>query len=136
MRDIITAYFIIAEVTNIGRQRRRTAKNAEEIIRRKYLNSDSDISDSDSDSEELSINYKSSQNVYSTSSTSLKRPVSGEDVVLNGTVKKVKMGNKPEQTNFKNDFTKLGFVEKFCQRSIKEKIPKLTQEVREHLYKD
>ncbi|XP_032686075.1 activating transcription factor 7-interacting protein 1 isoform X2 [Odontomachus brunneus] len=123
------------EVTNVGRQRRRTAKNAEEIIRKKYLISDSDISDSDSDSEELSVNYKLNQHLYSTSSTSLKRncPVSDEDVVVNGTVKKVKMGNKSEQTNVKNDFTKLSFVEKFCQRSIKEKIPKLTQEQLEEL---
>lgn len=133
-------HFIITEVRASGRQKRRTAKNAEEIIRRKYLNSDSDYSDSDSEQFTLSSGYKSNQNVSSAPSASLKRNCSDKDesTLPNGTAKKVKKmsNNLPEQTSVANDVTKLAFVEKLCQKNIKEKLTKFTQEVTEHSYND
>ncbi|XP_014467488.1 PREDICTED: activating transcription factor 7-interacting protein 1 isoform X3 [Dinoponera quadriceps] len=123
------------EIGSNGRQKRRTARNAEEIIRRKYLNSDSDFSDSDSEGRSVTLSSKSSQNVSSTSSASLKRNFSENDdgVVFNGIVKKVRISPNSEKTNGSNDITNLSFVEKFSQRNGKDKFPKLTNEQLEEL---
>lgn len=111
-----------------GRQKRRTARNAEEIIRKKYLNvSDSDSSDSSTE-QLVTVNHKLNQDVRPASPLSLKRNCSDNEI-FNG-VKKVKMSTKSEE---KNDITKLAFVKKFFQRDIKEKLPKLTQEELEEL---
>ncbi|KAL6444113.1 hypothetical protein ACFW04_001805 [Cataglyphis niger] len=110
-----------------GRQKRKTARNAEEIIRKKYLNSDSDSSDSSTE-QFVTVNHKLNQDVHPMSSPSLKRNCSDNEI-FNG-VKKVKMNTKSEE---KNDITKLAFVKKFFQRDIKEKLPKLTQEELEEL---
>lgn len=117
-------HFIITEKKESGRQKRRTARNAEEIIRKKYLISDSDSSDSSTE-QFVTVNHKLNQDVRSTSPPSLKRNCSDNEI-FNG-VKKVKMSTKSEE---KNDITKLAFVKKFFQRDIKEKLPKLTQEVK------
>lgn len=132
-------HFIVTEAKDSGRQKRKTARNAEEIIRRNYarrLNSDSDSTNSDNEELSAASSYKSNKKASSASPVSLKRNCpDNENILFNGTVKKMKMA-KSEQTNVANDITKLSFVEKFCQRNIKEKLPKLTQEVIEHLYKD
>ncbi|EFN83743.1 Activating transcription factor 7-interacting protein 1 [Harpegnathos saltator] len=126
-----------SEIKSNGRQKRKSAKNAEKMIRKKYLDSDSDSIDSDSDSEEsiIASSYKLNQKISSASSVSLKRncPDYEESVVFNGTVKKAKMNAKSEKVNTTKNITKLTFVEKFCQRNIKEKLPKLTQEQLEEL---
>lgn len=116
-------HFIITEEKYSGRQKRKTARNAEEIIRKKYLNSDSDSSDSVE--QFVIVNHKLNQDVRPASPPSLKRNCSDNEI-FNG-IKKVKMSIKSEE---KNDITKLAFVEKFFQRDIKEKLPKLRQEVK------
>ncbi|XP_070161505.1 activating transcription factor 7-interacting protein 1 isoform X1 [Polyergus mexicanus] len=110
-----------------GRQKRRTARNAEEIIRKKYLNSDSDSSDSITE-QLVTVNHKLNQDVRPASPLSSKRNCSDNEIF--NTVKKVKMSTMSEE---KNDITKLTFVKKFFQRDIKEKLPKLTQEELEEL---
>ncbi|XP_072754442.1 uncharacterized protein Wde isoform X2 [Anoplolepis gracilipes] len=110
-----------------GRQKRRTARNAEEIIRKKYLNSDSDSNDSDTE-QFVTVNYKSNQDIHPASLSSLKRNCSDNEI-FNG-IKKVKMSTDSEE---KNDIPKLAFVEKFFQRDAKEKLPKLKQEELEEL---
>jgi len=116
-------HFIITDGRENGRQKRKTARNAEEIIRKKYLNSDSDFSDS---TEELvTVNHKLNQDIHSSSSLSLKRNCPDNEI-CNGDIKKMKVNIKSEE---KNEIKKLGFIEKFFQRNIKEKLPKLTQEV-------
>lgn len=117
-------HFIITEKKESGRQKRKTARNAEEIIRKKYLNSNSDSSDSSTE-QFVTVNHKLNQDVHPMSPPSLKRNCSDNEI-FNG-VKKVKMSTKSEE---KNDITKLAFVKKFFQRDIKEKLPKLTQEVK------
>ncbi|EFN64593.1 Activating transcription factor 7-interacting protein 1 [Camponotus floridanus] len=110
-----------------GRQKRRTARNAEELIRKKCLNSDSDSSDSSTE-QFVPVNHKLNQDIRSASPPSLKRNCSDNEIF--NSVKKVKMSIKSEG---KNDITKLAFVEKFFQRDMKEKLPKLTQEELEEL---
>ncbi|GAB1866139.1 Activating transcription factor 7-interacting protein 1 [Camponotus japonicus] len=110
-----------------GRQKRRTARNAEEIIRKKCLNSDSDSSDSSTE-QFVPVNHKLNQDIRSASPPSLKRNCSDNEIF--NSIKKVKMSIKSEE---KNDITKLAFVEKFFQRDMKEKLPKLTQEELEEL---
>ncbi|XP_077272399.1 fibronectin-III type domain-containing protein windei isoform X2 [Temnothorax americanus] len=86
-----------------GRQKRKTAKNAEEIIRKKYLNSDSDSSDNTEVF--VPMNHKLNPDIRPASPPSLKR-------------------NCPENEVFN---------EKFFRRDLKEKLPKLTQEELEEL---
>lgn len=124
-------YFIIAEEKEGGRKKRRTAKHAEEIIRKskKYLNSDSDSSDSEE--EFVTLNHNVNKNLHPASPPSLKRNCpDNDDPVSNGIFKKLKMSAKSE----KNDVSKLSFIEKFFQRDIKDKLTKLKQEVRGHIY--
>ncbi|XP_011685743.1 PREDICTED: activating transcription factor 7-interacting protein 1 isoform X2 [Wasmannia auropunctata] len=115
-----------------GRQKRKTARNAEEIIRKKYLNSDSDSSAS---TEEFVtyVKQKLNQDVCSSSppplNPLLKRNRS-ESEIFNGNVKKTKMNVKSEE---KKDVAQLSYVEKFFRRDIKERLPKLTQEELEEL---
>lgn len=108
-----------------GRQKRKTARNAEEIIRKKYLNSDSDSSDSTE--QFVVVNHKLNQDIRPASPPSLKRNCSDNEI-FNG-IKKAKMSPKFEKKNI----AKLTFVEKFFQRDVKEKLPKLTQEELEEL---
>lgn len=126
----ILLYFIIAEGRESGRYKRKTARNAEEIIRKKYLNSDSDSSDS---TEHITANPKLNQKARLISPPPLhiiKRNHS-ESEFFNGNLKRRRTDSKSEE---KNDITKLAFVEKFFQRNNKEKLPKLTQEVKIYLY--
>lgn len=118
-------YFIITEEKESRRQKRKTARNAEEIIRKKYLNSDSDSSDSTEDF--VTVNHKLNKDVHSTSLPSLKRNCS-ESEVFNGNIKKTKMNIKDSEE--KKDVTQLSFIEKFFRRDLKERLPKLTQEVK------
>lgn len=120
----------ITEEKESGRQRRKTAKNAEEIIRKKYLNSDSDSSDSTE--EFVIVNHKSNQYTHSSSPPSLKRNNS-ENEVFNGNVKKAKM-NIIKNWEERKNVAQLSFIEKFFRRDLKEKLPKLTQEVKKYLY--
>lgn len=114
-------YFIITE-----RQKRKTAKNAEEIIRKKYLNNDSDSTETD----EEDVTVKSHRDVRS-ASPSLKRNCLDKSESFNG-VKKVKIGDNTEtaKSTAKNDIVKLAFVEKLYQRDVKETLKKLTQKVK------
>ncbi|XP_025990895.1 activating transcription factor 7-interacting protein 1 isoform X2 [Solenopsis invicta] len=106
-----------------GRQKRKTAKNAEEIIRKKYLNSDSDSNDS---TELITVNHKLKKDIRPASPPSLKR--SSENEVCNGNIKKLRMNSEE-----KKDITQLSFIEKFFRRDLKAKLPKLTQEELEEL---
>lgn len=121
-------HFIIIEENEekeSGRQKRKTARNAEEIIRKKYLNSDSESSDS---TEQLIIvNHKLNQDIHPASPSSLKRNYA-ENEVFNGNIKKAKMNTKNLEE--KKDVTQLSFIEKFFRRDLKETLPKLTQEVK------
>lgn len=130
LKCILFSYFIIAEERESGRYKRKTARNAEEIIRKRYLNSDSDSSDTE---QIATTNLKLNQNTRVTSPPPLriiKRNLDSE--IFNGNVKRFKSSKSKE----KNDVTKLAFVEKFFQRDVKEKLPKLTQEVKEYLYQN
>ncbi|KAL6267572.1 hypothetical protein P5V15_000646 [Pogonomyrmex californicus] len=109
-----------------GRQKRKTAKNAEELIRKRYLNSGSDSSDS---AERIVTGIKKVKQGISTLSPSLKRNCM-EKEVLNGNIKKTKMNTNSEENN---DITQLSFVEKFFRRDSKGELPKLTQEELEEL---
>jgi len=117
-------HFIITEGKEGIRQKRKTARNAEEIIRKKYLNSDSDSSDNTE--QFVIVNHKLNQDTRPSSSPTLKRNCP-ENEVFNGNVKKVKMNTNSEE---KKDVTQLSFIEKFFRRDIKERLPKLTQEVK------
>jgi len=117
-------HFIITEGKESIRQKRKTARNAEEIIRKKYLNSDSDSSDNTE--QFVIVNHKLNQDTHPSSSPILKRNCS-ENEVFNGNIKKVKMNTNSEE---KKDVTQLSFIEKFFRRDIKERLPKLTQEVK------
>ncbi|XP_020285052.1 CAR1 transcription factor isoform X2 [Pseudomyrmex gracilis] len=120
-RDIIPEYII--EDDKKERQKRKTAKNAEEIIRKKYLNNDSDSTETD----EEDVTVKSHRDVRS-ASPSLKRNCLDKSESFNG-VKKVKIGDNTEtaKSTAKNDIVKLAFVEKLYQRDVKETLKKLTQ---------
>lgn len=120
-------HFIITEEKESKRQKRKTARNAEEIIRKKYLNSDNDSSDTE---DFVIVNHKLNQDVHSASPPSLKR--NSENEVFNGNTKKTKMNIKGSEE--KKDVTQLSFVEKFFRRDLKERLPKLTQEVKKYLY--
>ncbi|TGZ50703.1 uncharacterized protein Wde isoform X1 [Temnothorax longispinosus] len=111
-----------------GRKRRKTAKNAEEIIRKKYLNSDSDSTDTTE--EFVVMNHKLNPDIRPASPPSLKRNCP-ENEVFNGNIKKAKMSTKGSEE--KKDVTQLSFIEKFFRRDLKEKLPKLTQEELEEL---
>lgn len=117
-------FFIITEQKESGRQKRKTARNAEEIIRKKYLNSDSD---SDSTEQFITVNHKLNHDIHPASPPSLKRNC---QEVFNGNVKKVKMNTNSNEK--KKDVTQLSFIEKFFRRDIKERLPKLTQEVKKY----
>ncbi|XP_018350194.1 PREDICTED: activating transcription factor 7-interacting protein 1-like isoform X2 [Trachymyrmex septentrionalis] len=116
----------IQEEKESRREKRKTARNAEEIIKKKYLNSDSDSNDN---TEQLVINNKLNQDIIPVPPlVAIKRNCS-ESEVFNG-IKKAKMNINSEE---KKDVTQLSFIEKFFRRDIKEKLPKLTQEELEEL---
>lgn len=121
--------FIITEEKECGRQKRKTARNAEEIIRKKYLNSDSDSSDSEE--QYVPFTHKLNQDSRPASPSLKRNCPSNESHVPNG-VKKIKMNIKPEEKSATSDITKLSFVEKFFQRDIKDKLQKFTQGVRKY----
>ena len=128
------------QVKESGRQKRQTAKHAEEIIREKFLNRDSDLESSDDSEKFVTVNHKMSQDMCPLSPPSLKRSYSDIDsTTMNGTVKKVKINStelsdelatkEDNSQNVKN----LNYVHKFFQRDLKEKLPKLKQEELEEL---
>ncbi|XP_076281699.1 fibronectin-III type domain-containing protein windei isoform X2 [Lasioglossum baleicum] len=128
------------QVRESGRQKRKTAKNAEEIIRKKFLNHDSDLESSDSSEKFVIINHKVNQDARSLSPPSLKRSCSDLDnIIVNGSVKKIKINNdslSDELSSKENDsenIKQLDYVNKFFQRDFKEKLPKLKQEELEEL---
>lgn len=117
-----------------GRRKRRTAKNAEEIIRTKFLHSDVESSD---DSEKfVAINFKMNQDARPSSPPSLKRTCSDTDTpVMNGGVKKIKANFEERcnelktQENNSDNIKNLNYIHKFFRRDLNEKLPKLKQEV-------
>lgn len=122
-----------SEERESGRHKRRTAKNAEEIIR-DYLNSESDASDS---TEQIATaNRKAAQKAISISKKSSPPPLHiikrnhSDNEIFNDNVKKRKMTSS---TSDEKNVTKLAFIEKFFQRNANEKLPKLTQEELEEL---
>lgn len=127
------------QVTESGRQKRRTARNAEEIIRKKFLLQDSDVESNDSNDKLVVVNHKINQQAQP-SPTSLKRICPDAEVVtINGNAKKPKKSsesvnedNTVKEDN-KNDIKNLNFVHKFFRRDLKEKLPKLKQEELEEL---
>ncbi|KAI4494539.1 hypothetical protein M0802_008860 [Mischocyttarus mexicanus] len=127
-----------------GRQKRKTAKNAEEIIRKKLLAQESDIDSSDNSSKHITLNHKTNQDVQPLSPPSLKRYSSDVDLTVNGNVKKLKSSNFEDEKVIKkdekvikkdetNDIGNLNFIKKFFRRNVKEKLPKLKQEELEEL---
>ncbi|XP_031843815.1 fibronectin-III type domain-containing protein windei isoform X2 [Nomia melanderi] len=124
------------QVRESGRQKRKTAKNAEEIIRKKFLNHDSDLESSDSSEKFVIVNHKVNQDARSLSPPSLKRNCSDLDnITMNGSVKKIKVNcdSLSDESASKENIKKLDYVHKFFQRDLKEKLPKLTQEELEEL---
>ncbi|KZC09555.1 Activating transcription factor 7-interacting protein 1 [Dufourea novaeangliae] len=128
------------QVKESGRQKRKTAKNAEEIIRKKFLNHDSDLESSDSSEKFVIVNHKINQDARPLSPPSLKRNCSDIDnVAMNGSVKKIKVtSDTPSDElasteNNSENIKNLGYVHKFFQRDLKEKLPKLKQEELEEL---
>lgn len=120
-----------------GRQKRKTAKNAEEIIRKKFLNHDSDLESSDSSEKFVIVNHKVNQDARSLSPPSLKRSrFDLDNITMNGGVKRIKVNcdslseESASKENNSENIKKLDYVHKFFQRDLKEKLPKLTQEVR------
>ncbi|XP_068967712.1 activating transcription factor 7-interacting protein 1-like isoform X2 [Bombus flavifrons] len=126
------------QVRESGRRKRRTAKNAEEIIRTKFLHSDVESSD---DSEKfVAINFKMNQDARPSSPPSLKRTCSDTDTpVMNGGVKKIKANFEERcnelktQENNSDNIKNLNYIHKFFQRDLNEKLPKLKQEELEEL---
>lgn len=127
------------QVKESGRQKRRTAKNAEEIIRKKFLNYDSDLESSDSSEKFVVVNYKMNQDACPLSPPSLKRTYSDTNsTILNGNIKKIKINSEAcdelkTQENNSENIKKLNYVHKFFQRDLNEKLPKLKQEELEEL---
>ncbi|XP_033325756.1 fibronectin-III type domain-containing protein windei isoform X2 [Megalopta genalis] len=128
------------QVRESGRQKRKTAKNAEEIIRKKFLNHDSDLESSDSSEKFVIVNHKVNEDVRSLSPPSLKRNCSDLDnITMNGSIKKIKVNTdslSDELSSKENDsdsIKQLDYVNKFFQRDLKEKLPKLKQEELEDL---
>ncbi|XP_076685230.1 fibronectin-III type domain-containing protein windei isoform X3 [Andrena cerasifolii] len=128
------------QVRDSGRQKRRTAKNAEEIIRKKFLNHDSDLESSDGSEKFVIVNHKMNQDARSLSPPSLKRNCPDTDSVnMNGSVKKVKVNSETlsddlaTKKNNAENIKKLDYVRKFFQRDLKEKLPRLKQEELEEL---
>lgn len=125
-------------VRESGRRKRRTAKNAEEIIRTKFLHSDVESSD---DSEKfVAINFKMNQDARPSSPPSLKRTCSDTDTpVMNGSVKKIKINFEERcnelktQENNSGNIKNLNYIHKFFRRDLNEKLPKLKQEELEEL---
>ncbi|KAK2587758.1 hypothetical protein KPH14_003866 [Odynerus spinipes] len=124
----------------VGRQKRRTAKNAEEIIRKKFLVQDSDVESSDSAEKIVVVNHKISQHMQPLSPPSLKRNCPDtEAVIVNGNTKRQKRStellneNITIKENNKNDIKGLSYIHKFFRRDLKEKLPKLKQEELEEL---
>ncbi|KYN01023.1 Activating transcription factor 7-interacting protein 1 [Cyphomyrmex costatus] len=101
-------------------------KTTEEIIRKKYLNSDSDSNDNTDHS--IIANNKFNPDIPVPPLIAIKRNCP-ESEIFNG-AKKAKMNINSEE---KKDVSQLAFVEKFFRRDIKEKLPKLTQEELEEL---
>lgn len=121
-KSFIKISCVICIILESGRKKRKTAKNAEEIIRKKYLNSES----SESDEEEYVIISNINKNLRPASPPSLKRNcLDNENSTPNGAFKKVKMSVSPEKT----DVTKLTFVENMFHRDVKDELTKFTQEV-------
>ncbi|XP_017766224.1 PREDICTED: activating transcription factor 7-interacting protein 1 [Eufriesea mexicana] len=128
------------QVRESGRQKRRTAKNAEEIIRKRFLNHDSDLESSDGSEKFVAVNYKMNQDVCPLSPPSLKRTCSDTDNnIMNGSIKKIKIISETQcdelktQENNSGNIKKLNYVHKFFQRDLNEKLPKLKQEELEEL---
>ncbi|XP_078040287.1 fibronectin-III type domain-containing protein windei isoform X2 [Augochlora pura] len=126
------------QVRESGRQKRKTAKNAEEIIRKKFLNHDSDLESSDSSEKFVIVNHKVNEDARSLSPPSLKRNCSDLDnITMNGSIKKIKVNTDSDELSSKeNDsdsIKQLDYVNKFFQRDLKEKLPKLKQEELEDL---
>ncbi|CAK9817061.1 Activating transcription factor 7-interacting protein 1 [Anthophora plagiata] len=128
------------QVRESGRQKRRTAKNAEEIIRKRFLNHDSDLESSDDSEKFVVVNHKMNQNVCPLSPPSLKRNYSdNSSTIINGIVKKPKINSEavanesPTKESNSENLKKLSYVHKFFQRDCKEKLPKLKQEELEEL---
>ncbi|KAG7189345.1 hypothetical protein KM043_016997 [Ampulex compressa] len=129
-----------AQAKETGRQKRRTAKNAAEIIRKKFLNHDSDLESSDGSDKFIIVNHKNNQDARSSSPPSLKRNYPEiETTVINGSTKKLKMNSEisseevPAAERTTTSIRNLSYVHKFFQRDIKEKLPKLKQEELEEL---
>lgn len=119
-----------------GRQKRKTAKNAEEIIRKKFLAQDSDIDSSDNSDKNVTLNHKINQDVQPLSPSSLKRHSTEIDLTVNGNMKKLKSSKVEDFTIHKeetNDIGSLNYISKVFRRSAKEKLPKLKQEELEEL---
>ncbi|CAL7943286.1 unnamed protein product [Xylocopa violacea] len=129
------------QVKESGRQKRRTAKNAEEIIRKKFLNHDSDLESSDDSEKFVVVNYKLSEDARSLSpSSSLKRTCPDDDkTIINGNVKKIKINSEATSDKLKmkdnnsENLKNLKYIHKFFQRDLNEKLPKLKQEELEEL---
>ncbi|XP_043259307.1 activating transcription factor 7-interacting protein 1 isoform X1 [Colletes gigas] len=128
------------QVKDSGRQKRRTAKNAEEIIRKKFLSHDSDLESSDGSDKFVIVNHKINQDARPLSPPSLKRNFTEIDsVTMNGSVKKVKVNCETTSNevvtneNNSDNIKKLDYVHKFFRRDLKEKLPKLKQEELEEL---
>lgn len=93
--------------------------------------------ESSDDSEKFVIvNHRMNQDVCPLSPPSLKRSYSDIDsTAMNGTVKKVKINSTDlseelaTKENNSQNVKNLNYVHKFFQRDLKEKLPKLKQEV-------
>ncbi|XP_015182691.1 PREDICTED: activating transcription factor 7-interacting protein 1-like [Polistes dominula] len=119
-----------------GRQKRKTAKNAEEIIRKKLLAQESDIDSSDNSDKNITLNHKINQSVQPLSPPSLKRHSTEIDLTVNGNIKKLKSSKIEDVTIQKeetNDIGSLNYISKLFRRNAKEKLPKLKQEELEEL---
>ncbi|XP_066598706.1 activating transcription factor 7-interacting protein 1-like isoform X2 [Prorops nasuta] len=139
-------------VKEIGRQKRKTAKTAEEMIRKKYLNEDRDTESSDSTESLVSNNHKTIAKVNSTTTaSSVKRPLSEVEIKTTENSKKLKKEENiygsttktveledldlkiEDKHNVRDEKTILGRVRKFFERDAANQLKKLTQEELEEL---
>ncbi|XP_043525712.1 activating transcription factor 7-interacting protein 1 [Frieseomelitta varia] len=142
-KEILAAQEAICEeekqVRESGRQKRQTAKNAEEIIRKKFLTFDSEVESSDDSEKFVAVNYKMNQDARPLSPPSLKRIYSDntDNPIINGGVKKIKTNFEEQcdesRENNSENIKKLKYIHKFFQRDLNEKLPKLKQEELEEL---
>jgi hypothetical protein len=136
-------------IENGVRQKRRSARNAEEMIRKEILkNDEEDEESSDEPGKLIPVNYKKNNYTQSLSPPSLKRSHDDTDCISESvTLKRIKSGGDNSSTPIsqsneskeyvpksKESIAQInGLVRQISQEDIRGKLKKLKQEVLKHM---